>query len=119
MNKTTSTILTAAVSGLFLGSVATLSSCNKAADTKTEGGAMAVAEKHACKGLNTCNGKGGCKTGDKGCAGKNSCTGKGGCATVKHDCAGKNSCKGQGGCKGNAGKNDCTGKGGCKVPVAH
>ena len=40
----------------------------------------AAAEKHDCKGKNTCAGKGGCKTGDKGCAGKNSCAGKGGCA---------------------------------------
>jgi hypothetical protein len=122
MNKTTSTLLTAAVTGLFLGSVATLSSCTKTSDTKTEGGAMAVAEKHACKGLNSCAGKGGCSTGDKSCATKNSCKGKGGCATVaKHECAKKNACKGQGGCKtsdgGCAGKNTCTGKGGCAVPV--
>jgi hypothetical protein len=38
-------------------------------------------EKHACKGQNSCKGKGGCKTGDNGCKGKNSCKGKGGCAT--------------------------------------
>jgi hypothetical protein len=37
-------------------------------------------EKHACKGLNSCANKGGCKTGDNGCKGKNSCKGKGGCA---------------------------------------
>lgn len=46
--------------------------------------AAATAEKgdaHACKGLNSCKGKGGCKTGDNGCAGKNSCKGKGGCKT--------------------------------------
>ena len=38
-------------------------------------------DKHACKGQNSCKGKGGCKTGDNGCKGKNSCKGKGGCAT--------------------------------------
>ena len=41
--------------------------------------AAASAEKHACKGLNSCKGKGACSTGDGGCAGKNSCKGKGGC----------------------------------------
>ena len=40
-------------------------------------------DKHACKGMNSCKGKGGCKTGDNGCKGKNSCKGKGGCATTK------------------------------------
>jgi hypothetical protein len=83
--------------------------------------APAPAEKHACKGLNSCHGKGGCKAGDGGCAGKNSCKGKGGCATAKHDCKGHNECKSQGGCKsgdaGCAGKNSCKGKGGCKTPV--
>ena len=38
-------------------------------------------EKHACKGQNSCKGKGGCKTSDNGCKGKNDCKGKGGCAT--------------------------------------
>ena len=38
-------------------------------------------EKHACKGMNSCKGKGGCSTGDNGCKAKNSCKGKGGCAT--------------------------------------
>ena len=38
-------------------------------------------EKHACKGQNSCKGKGGCSSGDNGCKGKNSCQGKGGCAT--------------------------------------
>jgi hypothetical protein len=31
--------------------------------------------------MNSCKGKGGCKTSDQGCKGKNSCKGKGGCAT--------------------------------------
>ncbi len=38
-------------------------------------------EKHACKGQNSCKGKGGCKSSDNGCKGENSCKGKGGCAT--------------------------------------
>ncbi len=81
---------------------------------------MGSSGKHVCKSLNTCKGKGGCKTGDAGCAGKNTCKGKGGCATVKaHACAGKNDCKGQGGCGSTKGKNDCKGKGGCSVPLKH
>jgi hypothetical protein len=73
-----------------------------------------AADKHACKGLNSCKSHGNCKTGDAGCAGKNSCKGKGGCASkeYKHDCAGKNACKGQ----GQGGKNDCKGKSSCAVP---
>ena len=44
-----------------------------------------ASDKHVCKGMNACKGKGGCKTGDAGCGGKNSCKGKGGCAVpVKH-----------------------------------
>jgi hypothetical protein len=31
--------------------------------------------------MNSCKGKGGCKTADNDCKGKNSCKGKGGCAT--------------------------------------
>ncbi len=56
------------------------------------------AEKHVCKGHNSCKGKGGCKSGDNGCAGKNSCKGKGGCASAeaKHACKGQNACKGHG-----------------------
>jgi hypothetical protein len=82
------------------------------------------ADKHTCKGHNSCQGKGGCKTGDNGCAGRNSCKGKGGCASAeaRHSCKGQNSCKGLGGCKTSenscAGKNSCKGKGGCAVPPA-
>jgi hypothetical protein len=85
--------------------------------------AQASSDKHVCKGMNSCKGKGGCKSGDNGCSGKNSCKGKGGCASaeMKHSCKGMNACKGQGGCKsgesGCAGKNSCKGKGGCAVPV--
>ena len=108
-----SAILSAAISGLFLGATATtlastLTSC-KSDNASSASNANAVLEKHACAGLNTCTGK--------GADGKNTCAGKGSCATVKHDCAGKNQCKMQGGCGGKAGKNDCSGKGGCASPV--
>jgi hypothetical protein len=107
-----STILTAALSGLVLGSTLSLQGCKS-----NDSNANATVEKHACAGMNTCKDKGGCKD-DNGCGGKkNECTGKGTCATVKHGCAKQNACKGQGGCKGTAGKNECTGKGGCAVPV--
>ncbi len=85
-----SLLLTAAMTGLMAGTTTTLQ-----ASTATNGGvssqsrALGVSasydgpstEKHACKGQNSCKGKGGCKTGDNGCAAKNSCKGKGGCAT--------------------------------------
>ena len=130
-------LLSMAVAGLLAGSIGT--SCGKeepnapapamqnksAAPAANPGGAVAmVLEKHACKSMNSCKSKGGCKTGDAGCAGKNSCKTKGGCATVdKHSCSGQNECKGLGGCKsgdaGCAGKNSCKAKGGCSVPVEH
>ena len=88
---------------------ATSQAVQMATDTKK-------ADKHACKGLNSCKSHGNCKSGDAGCAGKNSCKGKGGCASkdYKHDCAGKNACKGQ----GQGGKNECKGKSACAVPPA-
>jgi hypothetical protein len=80
------------------------------------------AEKHACKGANSCKGQGGCKSSDNGCKGKNSCKGKGGCASDMHGCKGQNSCKGMGGCSsgdnGCKGKNSCKGKGGPGHPRA-
>jgi hypothetical protein len=63
------TIMGAVAAGLTMGT--TLHAAGKGDDK---------AEKHVCKGRNTCKGQGGCKTGDNGCAGKNSCKGKGGCA---------------------------------------
>lgn len=118
MKKSTNAILSAAVTGLFLG---TTYGCGGEGET-APAAAMQIAEKHACKGLNTCAGLGGCKTAEHECAGKNDCTGMGGCATVAHHgCAGLNECKAQGGCKTAAhdcaGKNECKGQGGCNVPV--
>ena len=64
-------IMGAVVAGLAAGSRLV-----SAGDEKKD-----TADKHVCKGQNSCKGKGGCKTGDNGCKGKNSCKGKGGCAT--------------------------------------
>lgn len=119
MKKTTNTILSAAVAGLFLGSTY---SCGAEGNAAPSAAALQVVEKHACKGLSSCAGLGGCKTELNECAGMNECEGMGGCATVAyHDCAGKNDCKAQGGCKTAdhdcAGKNECKGLGGCQVPV--
>jgi hypothetical protein len=74
----------AAVAGLMSGSFAVQT---HAANASVKPGVsleqMGKTDKdtHACKGLNSCKGKGGCKTSDNGCKGKNSCKGKGGCAT--------------------------------------
>lgn len=89
-----SLVLTAAFTGLLGGTVARAATLTNAGSASSEltsassaigsiaGQAAAdPVEKHACKGLNSCKGKGGCKTGDNGCKGKNSCKGKGGCAT--------------------------------------
>src|SRR5271154_3191223 len=103
--KLSKLLVAAAVSGILAGAGQAyfqVATGEEAGDTNVD--------KHDCKTLNSCKGKGGCKTGDNGCKMKNSCKGKGGCATDKHDCKGKNACKG----KGQGGKNDCKGKGGCK-----
>ena len=89
-----SLILTAAFTGLLGGTVAraaTVSSGSASGSQLTSASSSfsSIAgqaaddkvEKHACKGMNSCKGKGGCKSSDNGCKGKNSCKGKGGCAT--------------------------------------
>ena len=88
-----SLVLTAAFTGLLGGTVAravtAASSGSSVGLTSSSSAISPIAgqaaddkvEKHACKGLNSCKGKGGCKSGDNGCKGKNSCKGKGGCAT--------------------------------------
>ena len=69
-----------------------------------------LGEKHTCRGLNTCKGKG--KGGD------NACAGQGKCATADaHSCHASNACKGQGGCGEHAGQNACKGQGECAVPL--
>ena len=79
-----SLVLTAAFTGLLGGTVArAATSANTSSVVSPIAGQAAAdkVEKHACKGLNSCKGKGGCSSSDNGCKGKNSCKGKGGCAT--------------------------------------
>jgi hypothetical protein len=81
-----SLVLTAAFTGLLGGTVAraaTMANTSATSGISSNAGQAAAdkVEKHACKGLNSCKGKGGCSSSDNGCKGKNSCKGKGGCAT--------------------------------------
>jgi hypothetical protein len=79
-----SLVLAAAFTGLLGGTAARVnaaSSTGSAISAIAGQAADSPVEKHACKGLNSCKGKGGCKSSDNGCKGKNSCKGKGGCAT--------------------------------------
>jgi hypothetical protein len=89
-----SLVLTAAFAGLLGGTAARAATVSSSANTGTQLTSTSSAlgsiagqaadtpvEKHACKGMNSCKGKGGCKSSDNGCKGKNSCKGKGGCAT--------------------------------------
>lgn len=69
------------------------------------------AERHICRGINTCKNKG--KPGTT-----NECAGQGHCAVATaHDCNGQNECRGQGGCGEHPGENECKGKGACEVPM--
>jgi hypothetical protein len=83
-----SLVLTAAFTGLLGGTVARAATVAGGSVTASSAispiagqAAADPVEKHACKGLNSCKGKGGCSSSDNGCKGKNSCKGKGGCAT--------------------------------------
>jgi hypothetical protein len=69
-----------------------------------------LGEKHTCRGLNTCKGKG--KGGDNACAGQGKCA-----VAEAHSCHGKNACKGQGGCGESVAQNACKGTGECAVPL--
>ncbi len=86
-NQSTSKALLAgaAIAGLLSGGfTAQLNAATTTAKTSVQSAGVLADEKkgetHDCAGKNTCKGKGGCKSGDKGCQGKNSCKGKGGCA---------------------------------------
>ena len=97
----------AAFGGMVLGS--TLAG-DTAKGAETHDHSLLLGEKHVCRGLNTCKGKG------KGEG--NSCAGMGNCATAEaHSCKGENGCKGQGGCGEYAGQNSCKGHGACQVPL--
>ncbi|HWA88052.1 MAG TPA: hypothetical protein VG710_17620 [Opitutus sp.] len=90
MNRSTRLIITtAAISGLYAGSLAS-KSFGATHHANAKAGKVLVAKddqksdssgKHSCKGQNSCKGQGGCSAGDNGCKGKNSCKGKGGCGT--------------------------------------
>lgn len=109
-------LTTAALGGLAAGSILGCGSDKPVAPATAPGTAaptpttVAAVEKHLCRGLNECKGK--------GQDGKNSCRGQGSCFTVaKSSCAGQNECKGLGGCGGTEGANECKGKGGCHIPL--
>ena len=103
-----SKLTAAAFGGVLLGSTLAASAADdKAAKHDPE---LLLQEKHVCRGLNTCKGKGKGKD--------NSCAGMGNCAAVEaHGCNGDNACKGQGGCGEFAGQNSCKGQGSCEVPL--
>ena len=95
----------AAFGGVLLGSALV----GRAADSE-EKPAAGSDDKHVCRGLNTCKGK--------GKDAKNSCAGTGNCATAEaHSCKGENACKGQGGCGEHPTENSCKGQGDCSVPL--
>ncbi len=84
--QTTKTMLaTVAISGMLAGVSARLQASPTGVTQITgDQGQLADSsptDKHDCKGMNSCKGQGGCKTGDNGCKGMNSCKGKGGCST--------------------------------------
>jgi hypothetical protein len=85
MSRTARTIvISAAMAGLLAGTMGT-TGCSSSKDDSAAAGAStnsAATDKHDCKGLNSCKGKGGCSQGDQGCKGKNSCKGKGGCKSA-------------------------------------
>jgi hypothetical protein len=79
MSRTARTlVISAAMAGLVAGAM-TMTSCSSSKDESGMSSSSTATDKHDCKGLNSCKGKGGCQTGDMGCKGKNSCKGKGGC----------------------------------------
>lgn len=76
-------IMLAAMAGLLTGIAGVTApgflsfSTAQAADSTAK-----AVEKHACKGLNSCKGQGGCaQEGKNACKGQNVCKGTGGCAT--------------------------------------
>jgi hypothetical protein len=97
----------AAFSGVLLGAAL---AADAAESEEKHDPALLMQDKHVCRGLNTCKGKG--KGGDNGCAGTGNCA-----TTEAHSCKGDNTCKGQGGCGEYPGQNSCKGLGGCDVPL--
>jgi hypothetical protein len=96
----------AALAGISAGATVLAADDKKSAVAKSP----LLSDPHACRGLNTCKGKGADK--------KNSCAGTGQCATAAHHgCGSQNECKGQGGCGAQPGENACKEKGECSVPM--
>lgn len=89
-NQHVPSFVVAAVAAFVAGS--TLQSCKSSHHDSVS------IEKHACKGMNSCKGQGGCATDKNACKGQNACKGHGGCNTEKNACSGKNGCSGKGGC---------------------
>ena len=92
MNNSIKTLLLAAAGAGLMSGATTAQTTPASANgpTSVRLGAMnfgsvaedpAPKEKHACKGQNTCAGKGGCKASMDGCKAKNNCKGRGGCKT--------------------------------------
>ncbi len=80
MSRNARTVLiSAALVGLLAGTMATPGCKGSKDESGVSSSATTATDKHDCKGMNSCKGKGGCQTGDMGCKGKNSCKGKGGC----------------------------------------
>lgn len=81
MTKTMRKLLVgAALTGLVAGTTAAVAQTGGEKTAKSDSGKKATkekVEKHACKGQNSCKGKGGCGA----TKGKNDCKGKGGCRT--------------------------------------
>jgi len=79
MTRTARTlIVSAAMAGLVAGTMVT-TGCKSSSDSGKAAASDTSMSKHDCKGMNSCKGQGGCKTGEQGCKGKNDCKGKGGC----------------------------------------
>jgi len=94
--KNQSALVATAVVAMLAG--APLAGC-KSYSSGSSSGAAATMEKHACKGMNSCKGLGGCHTDKNACKGQNACKGLGGCATDKNSCKGSNACKSNNACK--------------------
>jgi hypothetical protein len=79
MSRTARTlVISAAMTGLLAGTMVN-TGCSTSKDSSGVSASSVSTNRHDCKGMNSCKGKGGCNTGDMGCKGKNSCKGKGGC----------------------------------------
>lgn len=82
-------LLAAAFGGMVLGSATACGGGSQAQPEPSMQGSQGASSmpmamdgggaKHACKGMNDCKGKGGCKTDKHACKGMNDCKGQGGC----------------------------------------